>query len=664
MRQTLPFPGYAVSSTALAVAAGLLFAGCSPDTEDAADTAEESRQLPSLQPEHELACPVPCAKGMLCDGAVGECVAEPLPPTIVFPISGAITTGLPALSFSTASSATKSMVEICQDAACTRSVALLSGVSQAALPAPLPRGTYFIRAWGVRKAADGHLITGTVKSPTRVFRSSGRPVTSKSALAWFSDFNADGIADNPVSTSSSVQPAVSKVDGGRVSAGGQSQRTALAVPDMDGDGRTELAQLRSDASGNAKLVLSRLSGTAVAERELDISSEAELLLLGDVDRDGYFDLGTARPLADGVRLEIFYGGPTLVDRRRTVDVRMPAERMMPTAYVSVSAIGDIDGDGYPDLALGGRANTEVSPWNPTIPRSGTFPQGLADSYRFYLFLGAKTRPFTTALPPFVSEGNALAGISPVGDVNGDGFMDLMAIDSLPTAIVEYEADPYSSGHWNLRTRDYRPGLVFMVYGGSPLRKEQWMSPSFFREGPTPPGTGIGKQLIGTYEEVKGISTSSGGRTREQYFFSVSFTGAGDWNQDGYFDVAFGMLGAQQPAPSAGEAWDLSSDPKYLREYTFSTSWPGTVTWRRFAAFVDVRYGSAAGLGQTPAELVLSPSTERTPSLIRWVGFPAIEARTNGIFIAEWATNLHMSPPPVYPFAGTFAGPPGHLMPVP
>jgi hypothetical protein len=639
----------------------LAAAGCSAGApDDGAQTG--STDLSSFDGNRNRTCASGCAVGSVCDDAIHACVAEPAPPVIRFPIAGALTSALPELAWTTASSSTSSAVEICKDALCMQSVALVTGADHAALGASLPRGTYFARAWGTRTEADGHVVAGAVATPARVFRSNGRPVASKIALGWFADFDADGLSDTPTQDN---HPAKSSSDRGALTAGGRSTTGALLVPDMDGDGRTELADLEEDGTG--KLVLSRLApdGTILSS-SYDVSPQGRLLLLGDVDRDGYFDLGVAQPLADGVRLEVFFGGPGIVAHRKTIDVRMPTENGKPTAYASISALGDIDGDGYPDLALGGTADTTTEQWGATIPRAGIFIQGGADGDRFYVFRGAATQPFTTALAPIKSEGNAGGGLVPVGDVNGDGVMDAIAIDARPTSLGEWEADTSTSNHWNIAGRGLRPGLAFMVFGGATLQKAQWHSPSFWREGPAA-SWAYGPALINQYGEVQGIRTITGGRAREEYFFAVGVTSAGDLDGDGFADVAFAMSGAQQPAPLSGEQWDAFSDSKYLRDYTPGPLTPGgwTSTWHMFAAFVDVRYGSATGLGETPAQLILSPTLEASPAMAQWVSFPnVVAAHVNGLYVTEGGRAENFNPPYFTKFAGTFAGPPGAAVVVP
>ncbi|MDB4947009.1 MAG: toxin [Labilithrix sp.] len=619
----------------------LLALGCSSADDGTGNATTSSDEVVSFNPDRTRTCATACAEGTVCDDAVHACVAEPGAPQLRFPISGAVTSGLPALSWTSGAAASESVVEICQDASCAHPVAELTAADGATLATALPRGTYFVRAWGVRNEPDGHVVAAATATKPRVFRSNGRPVASSSALGWFADEGDDAA----------------------LTAGGLASAGPLLVPDMDGDGRTEIVAIRPEGSA-AKLVISRLdAGAQVVDTKLDVSAQAKLLLLGDVDRDGYFDIGSVQDLADGVRLEIVFGGPVVGARRKTVDVRMPAENGKPTELASVSAIGDLDGDGYPELALGGRASTTDAQWGATIPRAGVFSDGPSDADRFYVYRGAAAQPFTQAMPVFRSEGTASGALVPLGDVDGDGVMDAIGLESSPSRLVEYEADEYSTNHWNKVGRGVRPPAGFVVLGGSPLRKKQIRTPSYWREGPAATWA-YGPALIGQYDEVQGIRTIASGRAREEFFFAVSVAGVGDWDADGFADLAFGMAGAAAPAPLSGESWDAFSDASVVRDYVTTGAWGGstTTTWHRFAAFVEARYGGASGPGDAPAQRIQSPTLASSPGLVPWVVFPArIEARTSGLFLAEARGALHTNPPYFTAFEGTFAGPPGGLV---
>jgi hypothetical protein len=285
-----------------------------------------------------------------------------------------------------------------------------------------------------------------------------------------------------------------------------------------------------------------------------------------------------------------------------------------------------------------------------------------------VYSGAGSRPFGSALTTFQRQGSAEQGLVPIGDVDGDGQMDAIMLETQPTQLVSYQSE--TSNYWTLRNEGVRPGLMFVTFGGPGLKTVQSPSPSFYREGPaaswmTPGDTWIGDPAGGRGDEVEGVRSVQNGRARETYYFDVAPVGAGDWDGDGYADVAFGMNGAPGPIALADEHWDTLSDPNHLRNYQVPTRDGETTTWFRFAAFADVRYGSSSGLGASPAQLILSPTTEATPALLPWVVFPRIDARTDGLFVGEGVltTSILDRGPSFQPFAKTFFGPPGHLAPV-
>lgn len=650
MKRVLPFVPLLTLVTAFAAP------GCSPAAQDDA-SAEDA--LSGFNGDRQRTCPTACASGLVCDDATKSCVAEPSAPRVLFPISGEVTSGLPEVRFTAGPGATGAVVEICSDAACAQLVARAEGSARVDLPSALPRGTYFLRAWGISDQS-GHSVAGATLSPTIVFRSNGRPVASKAPLAFFADFDADGVGDKVDGSTGVARPQRRANEASAITLGG-SPRAVHAVPDMDGDGRTELVELRGAATSSAKLVRSHLDAKtgALVEESIDLAADAKLLALGDVDGDGYFDLGAVRPTNAGARLEIVYGGPSGMARRATVDIRLPAEGGKALSFVSASAVGDLDGDGFPELAIGAQADWSEPPFagSPT-PK---YLQGMAEGHRLFVLRGGQEPPYSETLTTLVREGDPSRGLEPVGDLNGDGVMDALALDPRAVSVMQKTPEAYGSA----RAVDVRRGIATVVYGGATLRKESLRSPYFAREGAAP-SAGDGAYV---YDDrgVSVVRTTKSGRVREEFYFAVWAAGGMDVDADGFGDLVYVMRGAEQPAPKYGDAWDTIESPDMLRDYTMPHTWLGTTTWHMFAAFAEAHYGSPQGLGQAAAQRILSPSIEASPPLVQWIEFPArIEPRWNGVLIAEAVKNHHMNPPISDASASqlVYAGAPGHLVPVP
>ena len=216
---------------------------------------------------------------------------------------------------------------------------------------------------------------------------------------------------------------------------------------------------------------------------------------GDVNGDGYSDIIITQNESDGYNLDalLWYGSSSGLNNGINGDVDNPNWMATCTQEIenlqnNVRAItaGDVNGDGYSDIMMGSRYSA-----------NGETKEGIV-----YLWYGSSSGPNegvtgTTANADWTAESNddnASFGycITPAGDVNGDGYADVLI------GSVWYD----------------NMGAAFLWYGSD---------------------NGPNKGVNGTPDNadwmVKGDQTSE--------YYALQVASAGDVNGDGYSDILTG-----------------------------------------------------------------------------------------------------------------------------
>ncbi len=286
--------------------------------------------------------------------------------------------------------------------------------------------------------------------------SSGAPTTTLTPGVWF--WRAYGRSGPSVGT---VAGPVWQFTVGVRSAPFDSSYLGTTI-DVNGDG---YADLGVGALGAAFLYYGSASGPP-ASPSVTLHGPAgffgwAVASLGDVNGDGYGDFGVSAPYTGNVL--VYLGGPSGISSLASETLTQPSGI---TQYgIGLSAVGDVDHDGYGDLVVGtghetayvyrgSAAGLSTTPeWTLNGPTGSRFAEvivGLGDvngdgfediaasgggAAAAYVFLGSAAGLTSTPSVTLTMAGSTLFGTFVVAteDVNGDGLNDLLVPDmSIPT----------------------------------------------------------------------------------------------------------------------------------------------------------------------------------------------------------------------------------------
>jgi hypothetical protein len=265
---------------------------------------------------------------------------------------------------------------------------------------------------------------------------------------------------------------------------GQPGGSAPAVVNLPLGARVLSASLEIDCSGPEGLLkMADISGSGIGGQLGGAVSPA-----GDFNADGFGDflVGARTDTAGGVNAGqafLYYGGPSVDATPDLVFTGLAGDLL----GCSVAAAGDLNGDGFDDIAIGAaRSSVRYNEAGRVlIFFGGREPDGEPD----VVLNGSVNERF----------GTSVAGL---GDFNGDGFDDL----AVGTDTSNISNDP---------------GRAYIFLGGSPMDR-------------TP--------------ALKLLGEAAGD------YFGVSVAGAGDLNGDGFGDLAVGAILNDAGAPNGGRAY--------------------------------------------------------------------------------------------------------------
>ena len=370
--------------------------------------------------------------------ADGGVVSEPLPPRLIAPLSGSrVMSQRPTLRWTLPTGLARARVELCGDRACTRSVAQqeVTGSSWRS-PAALSPGVLF---WRVRALESDGSVAWT--SATWSFSVRHRDTPVDTANIPLHDFDGDGFDDVAVRANGIPGEGVRVFFGAsggiretptvlRNPLGGDRNfGHAVAIGDFDGDGYADLAasqrgtvdesRMTPGVQGHVFVHHGASSGVSAAPHTtLTMLSDPDFsdgwwasfgvaLAAVDFNGDGYDDLLVLREVVAAryyPKVFLYLGSATGLSEEGMQTLPVPADVIY--GVRGAWGIGDVDLDGYGDIAFSLRGNTsdyealQILHGNPSA-RLGQRIEEIDDPHLAF----------------FAEYGSG-------GDFNGDGFADV------------------------------------------------------------------------------------------------------------------------------------------------------------------------------------------------------------------------------------------------
>jgi hypothetical protein len=449
------------------------------------------------------------ACGRLCPGgngcSAGVCVPIPTPRQLSPLSTSTVTSQSPSLHWVNGPGATGAVIHLANNPGLIGAITTAVPNGDVLYLSGLSPGTWYWYAQGIARTEAN---TGAGVSPVWQFIIGNRSAPVDSSFGTVSDFNRDGYGDFVAGAPDSSVT------------GGSSGRARLY---LGGAGGIVGASVTLQAGGpETGSVVTNLYGGAVASA-------------GDTNGDGYPEMLVFGQTDSGGRVYVYSGTNTGI---ATTPMRVLSGGTGTTNFGrSVSSAGDTNGDGYADVLIG--ANDSA-----------------------YVFLGSATGLVTAApvqLAGLLGEDYGHS-VSSAGDVNGDGFGDVLV--GAPEGLGAGRFYLYLGSRAGLITApnvSYSPGVLGSRFGWSVASAGDVDADGYgdvIVGAPDANGRGAVTVFRGSATSLRTTAgvTFMGVVGDGRYGASVS--GVGDADGDGYGDL---LVGASATGTLTGTAYLLRSN---------------------------------------------------------------------------------------------------------